>query len=110
MKINPESPDFQQRLESATPSSKTGKAFAEALTSKNVAGGTQATTDPAHALTKDDLADPVKADAAVHRAVEELIEKEFAGMCTPDREHVSAWLRSDPMMRAALLQRLTSST
>ncbi len=112
MKINPDSPDFQQPVESTKTVPQTGKAFGETLTSKiqpNVAPAiTQAPIAPAEALSKQDLADPVKANAAIDRAVQELIEKEFGAMCTPDREQVAAWLRSDPMMRAALLQRLTS--
>lgn len=112
MKINPDSPDFQQPLESTKSLPQTGKAFGETLTSKsqpNVAtSNTPAPIASVQALSKQDLADPVKANAAIDRAVQELIEKEFGGMCAPDRERVAAWLRSDPMMRAALLQRLTS--
>ncbi len=109
MKINPDSPDFQQPLESTKTVPQTGKAFGEALTSKsqpNVApGNTEAPNASVQALSKEDLADPVKANAAIDRAVQELMEKNFDGMCTPDREQVAAWLRSDPMIRAALLQR-----
>lgn len=109
MKINPDSPDFQQRLESTKTLPQTGKAFGETLTSKSqpnlATGNTQA---PIQALSKQDLADPVKANAAIDRAVQELIEKEFGGMCAPDCEQVAAWLRSDPIIRAALLQSLAS--
>lgn len=113
MKINPDSPDFQRQIDSTTISPQTGKAFGETLTSKSqpnaATANTQGPTASAQVLSKQDLADPVKANAAINRAVQELMEKEFGGMCTPDREQVAAWLRSDPMMRAALLQRLTSS-
>ena len=112
MKINPDSPEFQHKIESTTSSPQIGKTFGETLTSKaqpNLAmGNTQTPTAPAQGLSQQDLADPVKVNAAIDRAVQELMEKEFGGMCPPDREHVAAWLRSDPMMRAALLQRLTS--
>ncbi|HEX4772176.1 MAG TPA: hypothetical protein VH351_15175 [Bryobacteraceae bacterium] len=111
MKINPDSPDFQRQVESTTTPPKSGTAFGETLTSKTqptVATGN--TPVPAAKLSKQDSTDPVKVNAAIHLAVQELIEKEFGGMCTPDRERIAAWLRSDPMMRAALLQRLTSST
>ena len=113
MKVNPDSPDFRQQVESTITPSRTGNAFGEFLTSKtnppNVApDNTRALTSSIQGLSKQDLADPVKANAALDRAVQELMEKEFGGMCAPDREQVAAWLRSDPMMRAALLQRLTS--
>ncbi len=106
MKINPDSPDFQRQIDSPTTPSQTGKAFVDTLASK-----TQPLACPpaaAQGISKQDLADPVKANAAIDRAVQDLMEKEFGGMCTPDRERVAAWLRSDPMMRAAVLQRLLS--
>jgi hypothetical protein len=106
MKINPNSPDFQHQAESPAAPSKGGEAFGDTLISKtqpNVATGNSP------ALSKQDAADPVKVNAAIHQAVQQLIDREFGGMCTPDRERVAAWLGSDPMMRAALLERLTSS-
>lgn len=106
MKINPESPDFQRQVDSATTPSQTGKVFGETLAAKTQptapAGATQG-------VGKQDLADPAKVNAAIDHAVQDLMDKEFGRMCAPDREQVAAWLRSDPMMRAALLQRLTSS-
>jgi hypothetical protein len=112
MKINPDCPDFQPQIESTPISRQTGKAFGETLTSKTqpnvAAGGAQAPTGSIQGLSRQDLADPVKANAAIDHAIQELMEKEFGAMCTPDREQVAAWLRSDPMMRDALLQRLTS--
>ncbi|MBV8810944.1 MAG: hypothetical protein JO033_19925 [Acidobacteriaceae bacterium] len=112
MKINPDSPDFQRQIDSATTPSKTGKAFYETLASKsqpNVAtSNAQALAAAVQGISKHDLTDPVKANAAIDRAVQEMMEREFGGMCTADREHVAAWLRSDPMMRSALLQGLMS--
>ena len=108
MKINPDSPDFQPQVEPpATPGS--GKAFGDTLTSKaqqKVAeGSTQVPAAPNQGISRSDLANPAQVNLALDRAVQDLIEKEFGGMCTPDRERVADWLRSDPMMRAALLQR-----
>ena len=112
MKINPDSPDFQPEVESPATPPGSGKAFGDTLTSKaqqKVAeGNTQVSAAPSQGLSKQDLADPAQVNSAINRAVQDLIEKEFGGMCTPDRERVADWLRGDPMMRAALLQRLTS--
>ena len=105
MKINPDSPDFERQIDSTTAPSQTGKTFGDALVSK-AQPNAPATQTPA--LTKQDLADPAKANAAVDYAVQELMDNEFGRMCAPDREQVAAWLRSDPTMRAALLQRATS--
>src|SRR5690242_12851505 len=112
MKINPDSPDFQTRIDPAATPSKTGKAFGETLTSKtqpNVGtSNAQPLSTVVRSVSKQDLTDPTKANAAIDRAVQEMMEREFSGMCAPDREHVAEWLRSDPMMRAALLNRLIS--
>ena len=111
MKINPDSPDFQTQLDPATTPSKTGKAFGDTLTGKtqpNVEASGAERLAAAQSVNKADLADPVKADVAIDQAVKEMMEKEFGGMCAPDREHVAAWLRSDPIVRDALLKRLTS--
>jgi hypothetical protein len=112
MKINPDSPDFQRQIDSTTTPSQTGKVFGETLASKSqpnaAAPGAQA-LNAAQGINQQDLADPIKANAAIDRAIQELMEKEFGGMCVADREQVGAWLRSDPIIRAALLQRLTSS-
>jgi len=104
MKINPDSPDFEGRIESTTPTQQPGKPFLDSLTSKT------APNIPAQALSKQDLTDPAKVNAAVDRAVHDLMQQEFAGICAPDREHVAAWLRNDPLVRAALMQRLGSSS
>lgn len=110
MKINPDSPDFQRQIESATTPSQTGKVFGDTLASKAQSNVGVSNSAAAQGISKQDLADPAKADAAINRAVQDLMEKEFGGMCAPDREQVGAWLRNDPMVRAALLQRLTSLT
>ena len=112
MKINPDSPDFQTRIDPSTTPSKAGKAFGDTLTSKTQPNVGTSNTQPLSAavqsVSKQDLADPIKANAAIDRAVQEMMDREFSGMCTPDREHVAEWLRSDPMIRAALLNRLIS--
>ncbi len=112
MKINPDPPDSQPQIDSATTSSQTGKAFGNKLTSKSQPSGgtsnTEALTAAAEGVSKRDLADPIKAKAAVDRAVHEMLEREFGGMSTLDRERVAAWLRSDPIVSAALLKRLIS--
>lgn len=110
MKINPDSPDFERQVDSTKTPSQTGKVFSETLASGAQQPNAAAGAPPlaARGLTTRDLADPVKADTAIDRAVQELMENEFGGMCAPDREHVAAWLRSDPLIRSALLQRLTS--
>ena len=112
MKINPDSPDFQTRVDPATTPSKAGKSFNDTLTSKSQPSVAMSNVEPltaaAQGVSKQDLTDPIKANAAIDRAVQEMMEREFSGMCTPDRERVAEWLRSDPTMRAALLNRLTS--
>lgn len=110
MKINPDSPDFQRQIDSATTPSQTGKAFGDTLASKTRPNVGEFNPVAAQGISKQDLADPAKANAAIDRAVQDLMEKEFGGMCAPDREQVASWLRSDPTMRTALLQRLTSLT
>ncbi|MBV8069017.1 MAG: hypothetical protein JO270_03880 [Acidobacteriaceae bacterium] len=114
MKVNPDSPDFQPPIESTTTASQTGKTFGETLTSKSqpnaAAGASETPAAPLERLSKEDLTDPVKVNAAIDRAVQDLLQSEFGRMCAPDREQVAAWLRSDPMIRAALLQRMISST
>ncbi len=109
MKINPDSPDFRSRIDSTAAPSKGTGSFGETLASKVQSGAAaQPLADLAQGLTKTDLSDPAKADASVHQAVHEIIDKEFSGMCAPDREKLAAWLGSDPMMREAILRRLTS--
>jgi len=108
MKINPDSPDFQRQIDPATTPSQPGKAFGDTLVSKSQANVGASTPAGAQGISKQDLADPAKANAAIDRAVQDLMEKEFGGMCAPDREQVATWLRNDPTIRAALLQRLTS--
>lgn len=113
MKINPESPNSPRQIESTTDLSRSGKPFGETLTSKtppNVSvSGLQPSAESTQGLSQKDMADPAKVEAAIDQAVQNLLKKEFGGMCEPDREHVASWLRSDPMVRTALLQRLTSS-
>ena len=112
MKINPESPNSSRQTESTTDLSRSGKTFGDTLTSKtpaNVPATTVLPSDSTKGLSQKDMADPAKVEAAIDGAVQDLLKKEFGGMCKPDREHVASWLRSDPMVRAALLQRLTSS-
>ncbi len=108
MKINPDSPDFQRQIDSATGASKTGKALASRNQPNVATSNAQALAAAVQGISKEDLTDPVKANAAIDRAVQEMMEREFGGMCTADREHVAAWLRSDPLMRSALLQGLMS--
>jgi hypothetical protein len=112
VKISPDSPDFRKQIDPATTSSSTAKPFVDALASKSqpdpAASRIHPFTAAAEGVSKQDLADPVKADAAVDRAVQGMIQREFGGMCTLDRERVVAWLSSDPIMRAAVLNRLMS--
>ena len=112
MKINPDSPDFQRHIDSATTSPLPGKSFADTLTSKSqpdsAASNIHPFTAAAEGVSKQDLTDPVKANAAIHRAVQGIIEREFSGMCASDREQVAAWLSRDPIMRAAVLNHLMS--
>ena len=110
MKINPDSPGFQRQIDSATTPPQTGNPFGDTLTSKAQPNVGISNPAVAQEISKQDLLDPARANAAIDRAVRDLMDKEFGGMCAPDREQVAAWLRSDPTMRAALLQRLTSST
>jgi hypothetical protein len=113
MKINPESPNPPRQSESTKDLNRSGKTFGDTLTSKtppNVsASALQTSAESVKGLSQKDLADPAKVEAAIDQAVQDLLKNEFGGMCKPDREHIASWLRSDPMVRAALLQRLSSS-
>jgi hypothetical protein len=112
MKINPDSPDFQRHIDSATTSSPTAKSFADTLTSKSQPSSAVSNIHPftaaAEAVSRQDLTDSVKANAAIDRAVQGIMEREFSAMCTSDRERVAAWLSRDPIMRAAILNHLMS--
>ena len=112
MKINPDSPDFQRHIDAATTSSPTGKSFADTLTSKSQPSSAGPNIHPfsaaAEGVSKQDLTDPVKTNAAIDRAVRGIMEREFSAMCTSDRERVAAWFSSDPIMRAAVLNHLMS--
>jgi len=112
MKIDPNSLDRSNRIDSTGPAARTDKTFKDALAAK--AGQTSKAADAqplagvAQSYTKADLADPAKADAIVDHAVREIMDREFGNMRTPDREQVAAWLRADPVMREAMLKHIRS--
>jgi hypothetical protein len=111
MKINPNSPDFQTNLDATKPA-ESGKAFAEKLISK-ASLNTASLNNPSLAaaiegLSKQDLADPAKANAAVVRAVQGMMQREFPAMSAPERDQVTGWLSRDPILRDALLKQLMS--
>ncbi|MBV9158197.1 MAG: hypothetical protein JO097_18170 [Acidobacteriaceae bacterium] len=112
MKINPDSPDFLRHVDSPTTSSPTGKPFIEAFTSRNQPASAASDIHPFTAavqgVSKQDLADPARANAAIDRAVHAMMDREFSGMSISDREHVAAWLIKDPIMRGAVLNHLLS--
>jgi hypothetical protein len=112
MKINPDSPDFQNRIDSTSAPAKDDKAFASSLGTKGPSADATSNTQPlagiAQTLSKADLTDPSKANTAIHQAVNEIMDREFSGMQAPDRDRVASWLRGDPVIREALLKQLTA--
>lgn len=112
MKINPDSPEFQNRVDSTSGPAKGDKAFTTSLGTKSPSAAATSSTQPlagiAQSLSKADLTDPAKANAAIHQAVNEIMDREFPGVQPPDRERVASWMRGDPVVREALLKQLTA--
>jgi hypothetical protein len=112
MKINPDSPDFQNRVDNTSGPAKGDKAFAASLGTKGPSAAATSSTQPlagiAQGFSKADLTDPAKANTAIHQAVNEIMDREFSGMQPPDRERVASWMRGDPVIRETLLKQLTA--
>lgn len=112
MKINPDSPNVSNRLDPATAPPRTEKAFGDTLAANIRQTAETSDAKPlvsvAQSFNKAEVGDPSNADSIVSHAVQEIVNREFGTMCPPDRELVTAWLGSDPIMREALLKHITS--
>lgn len=109
MKINADSPNGPERIESTSETTRAEKAFKDSLVGKTgQTAGAPPLASVAQAFSKGELTDPAKADAIVDQAVHELMGREFGAMRQLDREQVAKWLSSDPLMRETMLKYVRS--